>query len=121
MKTKKELISIVKSIEIQSIDESFYRFGCNYLFGMKKRGITGTAEFFELLKYSENRPYTVHRHFGVSGKNNDDNIKRWCSLMLRMRNSYFAGLGIDELRQLFGYCSYEAKVKKDLQKNNTIK
>ncbi|MBO5266017.1 MAG: hypothetical protein IJZ65_04905 [Ruminiclostridium sp.] len=114
MKTKKELISIAKNIEMRENYDSLFKYACTYLFGMKKRGITETSEFFEMLRYSEERPRNVKKHFGISGKGNDDLIKNWCGLMLRYRNSFFAGLSIDELRQLFGYCSYEAKIKKEL-------
>lgn len=114
MKTKKELICIAKNIEMRENYDSLFKYACTYLFGMKKRGITETSEFFEMLRYGEERPRNVKKNFGISGKGNDDLIKNWCGLMLRYRNSFFAGLSIDELRQLFGYCSYEAKIKKEL-------
>ena len=116
MKTKKEIIRIVRAINIKSSDESFYRFACTYLFGMKKRGITDTSEFYEMLSYGEKNPRAVKKHFGISGNNSDDLIKSWCGLMLRYRKSFFADLTIDELRQLFGYCAYEAKIKKESYK-----
>lgn len=114
MKTKKELITLVKNIDIHSTDESFYRFACNYLFGLKRRGATNATEFYQVLRLGERNQEAVSKHFGVSGKHNNENIERWCSMICRYKGSYFADLTLDELRRLFGYCAYEAKIKKML-------
>lgn len=114
MKTKKELITLVKNIDIHSTDESFYRFACTYLFGIKRRGTANANEFYDMIRFGESNPRAVRKHSGVSGKNSDENIKRWCSMICRYKGSYFADLTLDELRRLFGYCAYEAKIKKML-------
>ena len=111
MRTKQEIIRLAKSLSINEKDESFYRFGCNYLFGMKRRGVTDKTEFFNMLRYGEEKPWTVRQFFGISGKNSDEAIKRWCGLMIRQSSANFSSLDIDDLRQLFGYCAYEAKIR----------
>jgi len=114
VKTKKELITLVKNIDIHGTDESFYRFACTYLFGLKRRGAANANEFYQILRLGERNQEAVSKHFGVSGKHNNENIRRWCSMICRYKGSYFADLTLDELRRLFGYCAHEAKIKKML-------
>ena len=121
LRTKKEIIIIAKNLNISGEDESFYRFGCNYLFGMKRRGVTDKAEFFNMLRFGEEKPWTVRQFFGVSGKHSDEAIKRWCSLMIRQSSTSFSTLDIDDLRQLFGYCAYEAKIRNNANKPDKSK
>ncbi len=111
MKTKKEIIEIVKNTPISADDEPFYRFACTYLFGMKRRDVIKTEEFFKLISFAESKPYVVRKQFGIAGKNKDEALKNWCGIITRHKK---INLDIDDLRQLFGYCAYEAKIKREL-------
>lgn len=108
MMSKKELLDLMNSMDIAGENEKFYRFAHNYLFGMKRRGTSDTAEFFEAVKYCGDNARTknVQRNMGISGKETAS-IGRWCRYILKHKE--LRKLSAEELRYLFGCCAHAAK------------
>lgn len=117
MKTKKELLDLVDHMDTSSTYEKFYRFAYTYLFGMKRRGVQGTDEFFEVIRFcwdnmkdnaANSKKKNIQRHMGVTGKDTTS-IKNWCKYILQKQDLNV--LDAEELRYVFGCCAHAAKAK----------
>lgn len=117
MKAKKELLDLVDHMDTSSKYEKFYCFAYTYLFGMKRRGVQGTDEFFEVIRYcwdnvknnaTNIKKENIKRHMGISGKDTAS-IGNWCKYILQKHD--LTDLDAEELRYVFGCCAHAAKAK----------